>query len=259
MKIAISIIFCIFLLSHNSLAQTSPSSQTIRITTGEWPPYHSQEREQHNIGNQIVTKAFALVGIEVKYGFFGWKRAYDQAKSGRWDGSSAWRYIQERENDFYYSDSIYEGNMVFFHLKNFPFDWESVSDLKRIRIGATRPYSYGEAFDAAAKARQIKVQWTNSDKLNFKKLLKGKIQLFPNQKNVGYYQLKQLFIPKVVQQITHHPRAITKYPLYLILSKKNPDNQYLIELFNRGLRQLQATREIEELYKDLRENQQKEN
>ncbi len=61
-------------------------SNTIRLTNGEWQPYLSKDVPHFGIASHIVTEAFALVGVEVEYGFFPWARSMKLAKVGRWDG-----------------------------------------------------------------------------------------------------------------------------------------------------------------------------
>ncbi|MEE9297196.1 MAG: amino acid ABC transporter substrate-binding protein, partial [Phycisphaerae bacterium] len=62
------------------------TSKTIRLTNGEWQPYLSKDSPHHGFASHIVTEAFALVGVEVEYGFFPWKRSFKLAKEGTWDG-----------------------------------------------------------------------------------------------------------------------------------------------------------------------------
>ena len=58
--------------SAGALAQTR---DTIRLTNGDWQPFMSKNGPHHGIASHVVTEAFALVGVEVEYGFFPWKRS----------------------------------------------------------------------------------------------------------------------------------------------------------------------------------------
>jgi len=66
------------------------AAETIRLTNGEWQPFLSKDAPHHGFASHIVTAAFALVGVEVEYGFFPWKRSFKLAKEGTWDGSVVW-------------------------------------------------------------------------------------------------------------------------------------------------------------------------
>ncbi|MCP4688185.1 MAG: ABC transporter substrate-binding protein, partial [Desulfobacterales bacterium] len=160
------------------------------------------------------------------------------AKAGAFDGSVVWWKTPEREKDFFFSDPVLDVRYVFFHLKSNPFDWKTVEDLKDVEIGATTGYDYGESFQNAEKNREIFVQRVPMDELNFKKLLKKKIEVFPVDVEVGYTMLKKIFPPEEVALFTHHPTPIRSDPHHLILSKKNEKNEKLVALFNRGLKRL---------------------
>lgn len=229
------------------------STEPIRITNGEWPPYLSKELKHYGVVSHIVTKAFELAGVEVKYDFFTWKRSFDQAKVGRRDGTAVWFRSAEREKYFYISDPVVDAQYVYFHLKSFPFDWNTIDDLKGMTIGGTKGYNYGDAFMNAEKLNIIKVQRTPKDELNFKKMLKDRIQIFPNDLDVGYDMLRKLFSPQKAALFTHHPKPVKSDPLHLLLSKKIKRNQSMIDLFNKGLTQLKKSGQYEQMLKDSRE------
>lgn len=62
------------------LTATSHAQETIRITNGEWEPFLSQHSPHYGINSHIVSEAFRLEGIQVKWGFFPWKRAFIEAR-----------------------------------------------------------------------------------------------------------------------------------------------------------------------------------
>jgi polar amino acid transport system substrate-binding protein len=41
--------------------------------------------------------------------------------------------------------------------------------------------------------------------------------------------------------VTTHPKRLREDPLHLLLSKSNPKNQKLMELFNKGLKKLKES------------------
>ncbi|MBU2711113.1 hypothetical protein [Zooshikella harenae] len=104
------------------MASHGVTAEKIKITIGEYSPYLAEELKFNGVAAHIVQEAFALVGINVEYGFFPWARSYEYAKFGRWDGTIIWVYTEERARDFYYSDPIIEGPAVFFHLTSTSFE-----------------------------------------------------------------------------------------------------------------------------------------
>ncbi|WP_159084440.1 substrate-binding periplasmic protein [Dongshaea marina] len=219
---------------------TSLRAETVRITNGEWPPLTSQTLPHSGILSKIITDAFASQGVRVEYGFFPWKRSYVLARAGVWDGTAGWSRKAEREKYFYYSDPIYFTQKNFFYLKELgEIQWSKLSELNPYRIGATLEFNYGPEFDSAVEQKAIRVSWRPSDEANMKRLHDGKIDLFPQELCVGYYQIQLLF-PNDSHRFTHTRQTLLKNAYHLLLSKKIPQNATRIKMFNQGLKEVFA-------------------
>lgn len=229
------------------------AADRIRLATGEWPPYVSAGLEHHGVATHIVTDAFAAEGIAAEITFLPWKRAYEQAKAGNFDGTFVWSKESDREEHFYYSDPIFEDSMVFFHLKHTPFEWESMDDLEGIRMGCTLGYNYGDSFRAAAHDGELTIDWVPKDIQNFRKLLRGRVTLVPLEVTVGHHILQNHFTVNEIQQVTHHPRPIKTGAYYLLLPKRLHSSQDLLTIFNSGLKQLRQRGAIAEYFKNSRD------
>ncbi len=222
------------------------AQETIRIASGEWAPYQSENLKYYGVASRIVTEAFALEGIKVEYGYFPWKRAFNIAETGEWDGTFLWFDTPERRKIFYISDSVIDIQYVFFHLKDYPFDWHSIDDLKGIAIGGTLQYHYGDEFQSAEKAGKIKVHRVSQDLLNFRKLLSGRIHIFPNEIDAGLDLIQKNFTPDQIKLFTYHPKPVKAAPHHLLLSKMNTRNKSRIELFNKGLKRLKQNGKLDQ-------------
>jgi len=51
------------------------AEEKIRIATGEYEPFLSENLKHNGVGLRIIREAFALEGGEVEYGWYPWKRA----------------------------------------------------------------------------------------------------------------------------------------------------------------------------------------
>lgn len=239
------------------IATAAGAGEKVVLTNGEWPPYMSENLKHGGVVSRVVAEAFALEGVIVEYRFFPWKRSLSLAQKGKFNGSVVWWKTAEREKDFIYSDPVLDVQYVFFHLKSTPFDWKTLDDLKGIEIGATTGYNYGDLFQNAEKAGEILVQRVPKDELNFKKLLKGKIKIFPVDVEVGYTMLQNSYPPETVRNVTHHPTPIRSDPHHLILSNRIEKNKELVLLFNKGLKRLKESGKFDRYFVESRKGEYK--
>ncbi|MEN8199822.1 MAG: transporter substrate-binding domain-containing protein [Thermodesulfobacteriota bacterium] len=222
--------------------------ETIRITNGEWPPYMSKELKHYGFFSHIITEAFALQGVKVEWGFFPWKRSYIYAESGEWDATAGWSHFPHREKHFHFSDTIVDSKWVFFHLKSYPFDWSTYRDLREIKVGGTMQYAYKGALQKAEEEGVIEIERVPQDEQNLKKLLSGRIDIFPQEVEVGYEMINNEFTPEEAMLFTHHPLpAVASDELRLLFSKKVERNRHLVDVFNQGLKQLRESGRIEQM------------
>lgn len=236
-----------------AISATATPMNTVRLTSGEWPPYLSEKLPHFGLASRIVTDAFALKGITVEYGYFPWARSLKLAQDGDWDGSLIWHKTPERDKDFYFSETVVTGENVFFYLKSKPFNWKEMKDLAGKHIGATIDYNYGDAFAKAEADGTLTVERVSSDEQNFRKLLAGRIDIFPLDLDVGLAMLRESFTPEEAAQITYHPLPIESYTYSLMLSKKVERNKELIDLFNAGLKELIASGKVQQYIDESRQ------
>jgi polar amino acid transport system substrate-binding protein len=236
------------IISLMFLSAFTVRAETIRLANGEWAPYVSKDLKHYGVFSHIVSEAFALEGIEVEYEFFPWKRSYKYAADGEFDGSLTWAPTPEREKDFYFTEPVTYNKKVFFHLKSQTFNWNKLSDLKGLNIGTTAQYTYGDEFDNAANNKEISVFPVNKDEQNVKKLLAGRIDIFPMEIEVGYGLIHSQLTPAQAALFSNHPKPVTETPICVVISKKLPAERAkrLVEAFNRGLAKLKGSGKYEE-------------
>ncbi len=219
------------------------ASQTVRLTTGEWSPLISQHYENDGILPLIVREAFALQGFDVIYQFQPWAVSYNEARDNKFDGSLGWASNEQRSRDFYFSDPIYSSRKVFFHLKSLNFTYNSVDDLKGLRVGITRTYKFGSEFDNAVKNGLLNINYVDDNPKNISNLNNQSIDLFPMDLLVGNSLINQYLTAETGRLITYDPRIFAEIPISLIFSRKMPDQRAkrLLSAFNLGLAKLKAS------------------
>ena len=239
------VIAVLLALSFSATAQDD--QDRVRITNGDWPPYLGEDEPGYGIASRIVTRAFEKAGYEVEYGFFPWSRSLYLAREGYWDGTAVWLPTEKRFEDFHVSEPVILTEYVFFHRGGMTFDWEMPADLAGYRVGLTQDYAYGEVINTAKALDIIQTETAALDRLNFEKLIAGRIDLFPMDRVVGQQMLQEEFSAKERGKITWHPRPVRHDRLRLLLSREVPENAERIKAFNKALRELRAEGEIEEI------------
>ncbi len=247
MRILLLIVF--LLSSAPSLADVNK----IRITNGEWEPFLSNYSHEYGLASHIVSEAFRVEGIEVEWGFYPWKRSYVLAEKGTdWDASAVWWPSDDAREKFLLSDPVVGTSFVFFHHKDKKFDWDSMDDLKGLKVGTTRGYDYGPDFTAALKNEIFKAREVTRDELNLKMIVKGRIDIFPNDPVVGMSQVRNSLSPADAENITFHSKKFGETTLHLLISKQNKNHTMLLETFNSGLKKLKENGQLDKLFAELK-------
>jgi len=244
--------FLLILSFSTGYSIAAPPQKTIRITAGEWSPYISEELPHNGFAAHIIREAFLLSDISVEFEFFPWKRSFDQVKAGRREATPLWRKTKEREEFFYFSDTVIEFEHVFFHKKDFPFSWEKIEDLKGLSVGVTNAYNYHDEFTQASINGLFHTQVSENDMINIRKLINNRIDIFPLEKMVGQSLLISDFSLQQRQLITYNKKPLTTNQSRILFSKKAPNILDILKLFNQGLAQLKQTGRYQSILSDFK-------
>src|SRR3989338_416318 len=228
------VLLLLFFLLCNRLLAAEP----LLLTNGEWPPYLGQQLPHQGIASRIVSEAFALEGIQVRWEFYPWARALRLAERGKRAGSAVWLRSPEREARFFISEPVIESSYLLFHRRDRAFDWQTVEDLAGLQIGGAIDYDYGEAFQRAEREGRLKVRRLSNEEQGLRMLLAGRLDVFPMDKVVAFALLQEHFSASERARLSFHPSPLRSDPLHLLLSREMPGNAELILRFNQGLKRL---------------------
>lgn len=230
-------LLCFMVLMLVSLSQALYAANTIKISTGHWPPYLNDDLPGDGFLSQIIRESFALEGIDVKFSFLPWSRALAMVKTGTYQASAVWSCTESRSRNFLYSSPILPYQYVFYHRADEPFEWESFEELKGKRIGLTQDYSYGETLSDVIDRGLVDADVTTSDSANFKKLLLNRIDLFPMDPVVGEAMIRNQFSSQAYR-LTFHPKPLRSAFYHLLFNAEAAD---LRQAFNEGLTKLRES------------------
>ena len=219
--------------------ESASAEETITIATLEYSPWTGKNLKDNGFVNHVITEAFQRKGYTVKYTYLPWQRGLTETKEGKYSALSYVYWSKDREKEFYLSDPINEEKIVLFHLKSNPIkDWKTLDDLKNYRFGATRGYTYTKEFWEAAESNRLKVDVTDSDTQNFKKLLVGRIDIFPSSLVNGYSILQKEFDLSKSDLISFHPKPLSETTGHLAFTRSGKNSEVLPRIFNQGLAEL---------------------
>lgn len=233
----------VFTQSANETGSAAQNpGKMVRIANGDWAPYTGPDLPGQGCDSQVVSEAFALEGIRVEYSFFPWARSYLFSENGIVDGTLEWEGTSAQQaTHFVSSDAISKQQWVFFHRNDKVFTWNRLDDLAGKRIGLTIGYAYSDALAAMQKQHPAMFTEAASDLLNLRKLLTGRIDLFPMERAVGRHLIKTALTPGEQTKLTEHPKSLADFSPHLLLSRAIPENNQRILQFNRGLHRLKES------------------
>lgn len=216
-------------------------AEVIHLATGkDYPPFTSPNLPQGGFSTAVVTRIFKSAGHDVKMDWVPWKRGYMQARSTKYLGTFPYVKADDRVKDFLFSDVI-GTSTVSVVTSNVNNKIESYSDLSGYRVCLPLGYSAGEVLQGYIDRNEVEVKKvkTLSECLS---LLEHDTHLFFNLDtavaagvNVKYPSLK-FFLMK--EDFTE---------LHFIISKKYPDAEKWMKLFNTHLAGLRASGEFDEI------------
>ncbi len=198
------------------------------------------------MGNVIKT-AFARAGYDVEFNVYPWTRNAQFVATGEQDAMMPYYCSEARALRYLCSDPVVDGEQVFFHRRGLALSWDDMDDLKPYTIGATLGYFYGQPFEKAEQSGGIAVKRIAEDRGNLKLLMSGRIDLYPQDRAVGYGMVRALLPQAQWSEITHHPRPLHSKALHLLFSRTTERGKTLMKAFDRELSAMRESGELEEL------------
>lgn len=233
-----------------SAAFAKPPS--VLIATGEYEPFTSEAASDDGLVNQIISQAFEEAGYSVTYEYMPWKRAIELTRRGDYTASSFWYYSKKREEEFIHAGPLFEERLVFFRLEstNEPA-WDELSDLSGLKIGVVDGYTYTSELWDLGEAGKLTLERGPSDEANFKKLLAGRIDLFPLGEATGRHLLATKFTAEERERITISSKPLTATFGYLLVSRAHEDAEKIAADFDAALSKLRAEQAVSEVLQTL--------
>ncbi len=170
-----------------------------------------------------------------------WKRAMDMSAQGTVGIAGIYKTPQ-RLLIYDYSDPMYAELLLVFVKKENTFKFQSVHDLEGKKIGTILGWSYGEEFDSARSQNLFKTEAVNRDRLNFKKLMDGRLDCIVASKESGLHELASSNYSDIIQL----KKPLLNNPVYVAFAQHAKKKDLLIQ-FNAALKTLKKTGEYDRI------------
>jgi polar amino acid transport system substrate-binding protein len=229
-------------------AKAADPPLTVSLAAHEYPPLIGQNLPFGGLLTRIVNESFAATGAKTAIEFVPNNRAISGVMMGIYDGSYGWAHAPDRDQKLMYSsNAIYTFRMVFFQRRGQEYPWQSLSDLRSARIGATLGDHYSNEFSALEAAGKLHVDYANDDASNMKKLILGRIDLLPMEETSGQFLINEIFTPAERDKLSFQNNTIAIVPTYLVIRRSYPKAKEVIDRFDRGYLQLEKSGELHKL------------
>lgn len=232
------------------------SADTITVKADAWCPFNCEPgSDDPGYMIEVARIIFQKAGHELVYGNMPWSRSIDHARKGKIDaipGAS-----KGEVPDFVFPEEEFGASMTYFFVrKGSAWRFKGVDSLAGIRIGVQDDYEYGGGVDEYIEKNRetLSVQVVKSDDpvtLNIKKLLKGNIDAYPEDKLVFLYNAKSMGILDQVEEAGMIPvesqEDLESTKIYLAFSPANPKSARYAEILSAGIREMRASGELQQI------------
>ena len=210
-------------------------SQTkgLKLISDIWPPFTNVESED-SFAIDLVREALKRIDIKSAQEFSNFDDLISTLNSGKYDGSAALWYNEDREKRYVYSKPYLQNQLVLVGHKGVDVSAESFSDLSGKRIGVIENYAYGEEL---YENKELEIVAGKNNQDNLEKLLTDKIDFMLVDELLIQYMLKyQVNDVRAYLEIGNKPLLVKS--LHFVLRKEITDSDEIISKFNEEIQHM---------------------
>ena len=194
---------------------------TYRCVSLDYPPliYKDSDSRVKGFAVDIVSGVFKNMGHTIEVEIYPWARSLEMLKTGERDCIFTIFHSSEREQFLDFSAEAIVPQAVYFYTRKdagvvFNGDFSS---LEGMRIGTVRKINYGPRFEEVR--HKLRLDEAYELEQSMKKLLIGRIDLFPSNYYSASYLLKLPRNKEIAEKILQLPFAIDVVPSHLAFAK----------------------------------------
>ncbi|TIH16437.1 ABC transporter [Marinifilum sp. JC120] len=212
------------------------ADNVVYLSSLEWPPYVGQQLPEKGTSAQIIGRAFAAMGYELKILFMPWKRSMRMMETdSQVIGYFPEYYSSERDEKYIFSKSYGCSPVSLLERRKSPVNWSTVDDLAGLRLGFVAGYVNTSELDAAVANGTIKADFAPSDKSNIMKVIKGRIDgAVVDPMVYSYLAVTDPEVEKHSETVQIKARAFGVNELFVAF-RKDEQGRFFARILNEGL------------------------
>ncbi|WP_434926204.1 substrate-binding periplasmic protein [Shewanella sp. HL-SH2] len=207
-------------------------SDTLELSTLDWPPFSGAELTEKGIATRIVKHAIAYDNHQLKVTVVPWVRAIRMVKTGAKIGYFP-EYINVT-NEFIFSQSLGASPIGLLELKNNPIVWDTFTDLNKYVLGVVKGYVNTDEIDTMIANGEQKYEEAMNEKQNILKLAAGRIDTIVIDLNVYQYLKSDPKIEKISHLLQINNKILDSKSLHVALAN-NKEGERWLKIINDGL------------------------
>jgi polar amino acid transport system substrate-binding protein len=207
-------------------------TETLELSTLEWPPFTGSQLIDAGITSQIVEQALSYEGHKLNVTVLPWNRAIRMVKIGKIVG-----YFPEymmTSNDFLFSNSLGMSPIGLLERKAKPIVWSEESDLNQYVLGVVDGFVNTVKIDKMILDGSQKYETANNDRQNIFKLAAGRIDTIVIDVNVYQYLKSDPQVAKITPFVQMNKKVLKQKSLHIAFGN-NPQGEKWLAIINRGL------------------------
>lgn len=230
---------------HGPWTTTKAEAETITIRADSWCPYNCEpESSRPGFMIEIAQEVFSAEGIEVDYELVNWSRAVKMARFGKITAVVGATRDDAKGFVFPRREQGLATNAFYVRADD---DWRYTgpSSLGGRRVGTIQGYDYGKISEILKTHGTVdEASGDSALKLNFRKLVRGRIDALVEDANVADLALTNLGMDGKIQKAGASDDSVR---LYIAFSPKFSESERYAKVLSDGMAELRENGRLDEI------------
>ncbi len=210
-------------------AATARPSTTVRIATGDYPPYTDARQPDGGVVTARLRAALAHQGLDARFKFLPWARAKEETRAGHFDASSYWWSNEDLRRDFLLSRPVIGNALRWLRLRSRALQ---AGD----RVAMVLGYNYPKPVQQAMQQLQLKPQVVHNDLTGVRMVLHGRVAAIAVDEGNACALLSSISAAeRALLVLSPAPQPLALRPGLVILPKVLPGSAALLRQLDAGL------------------------